>query len=200
MNKFFQKIVGDFFYFGLRCKGRYIFLVFFIKRLGVKSVFGMSSNLLFEIVQVYSDDDVCCAVILFLKCFFERLRDECWSSNGVEKGYEIYRGYCFFLILYGFVFGVLKLRSNLNIYVLLSLFEVDVDSIFFMFFFILIGVGVEVSLVYSESSCLKTVIDMEQKVVVLVLLFKVFRSFVFFEGDIDLSYSFSVLTDQCMVE
>ncbi|KNA21208.1 hypothetical protein SOVF_045400 [Spinacia oleracea] len=199
-NTFLEKIAADLLCLGARCKGRYVPLASLTKRLGAKTLLGMSPNLLFEVVQAYIDDDVCSAATTFLRCFLECLRDECWGSNGVEKGYEIYRGHCLHPFLYGLASGVSKLRSNLNTYALPSLLEVDVDSIFHMLSFLSIGVGVETSLVYAELSCLGISFGIEQKVAVLISLLKVSRSLALFEGDIESSHDPATPAKGCTIE
>lgn len=183
---YLHKIAGDLLSLGPRCKGRYIPLASLTRRLGAKTILAMNPRLLFETAHAYIDDDVCCASSSFLKCFLEHLRDECWSTDGVERGYEIYRGHCLPPVLSGLASGVPKLRSNLNTYAVPCLLEVDVDSIFPMLAFINVEVGGETGLVYSELSSLHMVLKIEQKVAVFVSLLKVARFLAFFEGDIEL--------------
>ncbi|XP_021765907.1 thyroid adenoma-associated protein homolog [Chenopodium quinoa] len=199
-NTFLGKITADLLCLGARCKGRYAPLASLTKRLGAKTLLGMSPNLLFEVVQAYIDDDVCSAATSFLKCFLECLRDECWGSNGVGKGYEIYRGHCLPPFFYGLASGVSKLRSNLNTYALPSLLEVDVDSIFFMLSFLSIGVLVDTGLVLPELSCLGISFGIEQKVAVLVSLLKVSRSLALFDGDIESSHNLASAAEECKLE
>uniref|UniRef100_A0A5B7CF51 Uncharacterized protein n=1 Tax=Davidia involucrata TaxID=16924 RepID=A0A5B7CF51_DAVIN len=183
-----QKIGSDLLRLGPRCKGRYIPLVSLTKRLGAKTILDMSHDLLFETTHAYIDDDVCCAVTSFLKCFLECLRDECWSTDGIEGGYAKYRGYCLPPFLFGLASGVSKLRSNLNTYALPVLLELDVDSIFPMLAFISVGQGEEeTELVYAEFSCTDMALKVEQQVAILVSLLKVSRLLALIEGDIDWS-------------
>ncbi|KAA8530354.1 hypothetical protein F0562_005063 [Nyssa sinensis] len=183
-----EKIGSDLLRLGPRCKGRYIPLASLTKRLGAKTILDMSPDLLFETVKAYIDDEVCCASTSFLKCFLECLRDECWSSDGVESGYAIYRGFCLPPFLFGLASGVSKLRSNLNTYALPVLLELDVDSIFPMLAFISVGqVGEEAEVVYAEFSCTDMVLKVEQQVAILVSLLKVSRLLALIEGDIDWS-------------
>ncbi|KAJ8430362.1 hypothetical protein Cgig2_005408 [Carnegiea gigantea] len=197
MSSFLRKLAADLLHLGSRCKGRYIPLASLTRRLGAKTVLDMSPNLLFETVQAYIDDDVCCAVTSFLKCFLERLRYECWNDCGVEKGYEAYRSHCLPAFLSGLASGIPKLRSNLNTYALPSLLEVDVDSIFPMFSFISIGAGAQTGLLYPEISCLDMAFSVEQNVAILVSLLKVSRSLALFEGYIDSSHSVAVPSQKC---
>lgn len=186
-KSFLKRIASDLLRLGPRCKGRYVPLAIVTKRLGPKTMLEMSPDLLFETAQAYIDDDVCCAATTFLKCFLESLRDECWNSNGVEKGYAVYRGHCLPPFLYGLASGVSKLRSNLNTYALPVLLELDVDSIFPMLAFISIGPsGEEIELPSPELGFANIELGVEQKVAVLVSLLKVCRSLAFIEGDIDL--------------
>ncbi|XP_050221761.1 uncharacterized protein LOC126671957 [Mercurialis annua] len=187
IKSFLEKIASDLLRLGPRCKGRYVPLALLTKRLGPETMLKMSPDLLFETVQAFNDDDVCCAATTFLKCFLERLRDECWKNNGVEKGYAVYRGHCLPPFLYGLASGISKLRSNLNTYALPVLLEVDVDSIFPMLGFISVGpIGEENGLSFPELSATYVELGVEQKVAVLVSLIKVCRSFALIEGDIDL--------------
>ncbi|XP_048494303.1 uncharacterized protein LOC104906201 isoform X2 [Beta vulgaris subsp. vulgaris] len=200
MNTFLVKITSDILCLGARCKGRYVPLASLTKRLGAKTVLSMSPNLLYEVVHAYIDDDVCSAVTSFLKCFLECLRDECWDSNGIERGYAVYRGHCLPPFLYGLASGVSKLRSNLNTYALPSLLDVDVDSIFLMLSFLSIGVGVDTGLVSPELSCLDVAFDIEQKVAVLVSLLKVSRSLALFEGDIESCHKTAIPLEEDTME
>ncbi|KAL5739037.1 hypothetical protein ACOSQ2_028217 [Xanthoceras sorbifolium] len=194
IKSFLRKITSDLLHLGPRCKGRYVPLASLTKRLGAKSMLDMSPYLLFETVQAYIDDDVCCAVTSFLKCFLEYLRDECWSSDGVERGYAAYRGHCLPPFLSGLASGVSKLRSNLNTYALPVLLDVDVDSVFPMLAFISVGpTGEENGLLYPELDCTKVELRVEQQVSVFVSLFKVSRSLAFIEGDIDFCKDSTVL-------
>ncbi|GKV08720.1 hypothetical protein SLEP1_g20314 [Rubroshorea leprosula] len=182
-----QKIASDLLRLGPRCKGRYVPLASLTKRLGAKTMLDMCPGLLFETVQAYMDDDVCCAATSFLKCFLECLRDEFWSSDGVERGYVLYRQHCLPPFLYGLASGVSKLRSNLNTYALPVLLEVDVDGIFPMLAFISVGPSSEDDeLLYPELDGTDMELSVEQKVAVLVSLLKVSRSLALIEGDIDL--------------
>lgn len=187
IKSFLQKIASDLLRLGPRCKGRYIPLALLTKRLGAKTLLDMSPDLLFETVQAYNDDDVCCATTSFLKCFLEYLRDESWNSDGIDKGYAIYRGHCLPPFLYGLASGVSKLRSNLNTYALPVLLDVDVDSVFPMLAFISVGPSEEENgLAYSQIDCRNMELTVEQQVAILVSLLKVSRSLALLEGDIDL--------------
>ncbi|XVF58263.1 hypothetical protein PTKIN_Ptkin07bG0050700 [Pterospermum kingtungense] len=186
IKSFLQKIASDLLRLGPRCKGRYAPLALLTKRFGAKTMLDMCPDLLFEIVQAYTDDDVCCAATSFLKCFLEYLRDECWSSYGVERGYVLYRGHCLPPFLHGLASGISKLRSNLNTYSLPVLLEVDDDGIFPLLACISMGPSrVENGLLYPELDCITMVLRVEQKVAVLVSLLKVSRSLALIEGDID---------------
>ncbi|XVF16605.1 hypothetical protein REPUB_Repub10bG0046300 [Reevesia pubescens] len=186
IKSFLRKIASDLLRLGSRCKGRYVPLALLTKRFGAKTMLDMSPDLLFEIVQAYTDDDVCCAATSFLKCFLEFLCDECWSSYGVERGYALYRGHCLPPFLHGLASGISKLRSNLNTYALPVLLEVDVDGIFPLLACISIGPsGMESGLLYPELDCTNMELRVEQKVAVLLSLLKVSRSLALIEGDID---------------
>ena len=186
IRSFLRKIATNLLRMGARCKGRYVPLASLTKRLGAKTLLSMSPDLLFETVHAYIDDDVCCAATSFLKCFLEYLRDECWSSDGIEGGYVIYRVHCLPPLLCGLASGVSKLRSNLNTYALPVLLEVDVDSIFPMLAFVSVGQSEEEArMVYPELSSTNMALGVEQQVAVLVSLIKVSRSLALIEGDID---------------
>ncbi|CAI0388533.1 unnamed protein product [Linum tenue] len=173
---------------GARCKGRYAPLASLTKRLGALALLDMNSDLMDETAQAYLDDDVCCAATSFLKCFLEILRDECWNNNGVETGYELYRGYSLPPFLSGLASGISKLRSNLNTYALPVLLEVDVDSIFPMLAFISIGPNSKESgISHPELTCWNLELGIGEKVAVLISLLKVSRSLALLDGDIDLS-------------
>lgn len=186
IKSFLQKIASDLLHLGPRCKGRYVPLASLTKRLGAKTLLDMSPNLLFEIVYAYIDDDVCCAATSLLKSFLEHLRDECWSSDGIENGYVLYRGHCLPPILYGLASGVSKLRSNLNTYALPVLLEIDEDCIFAMLSFISLGPsGDENVLVHPQLCDAHVELRVEQQVAILVSLLKVCRLLALIEGDID---------------
>lgn len=188
MKSFLRKIALDLLRLGPRCKGRYVPLASLTKRLGAKTMLDMNPDLLFETMQGYIDDDVCCAATSFLKCILEYLRDECWSSEGIENGYAAYRGHCLPPFMYGLASGVSKLRSNLNTYALPVLLEVDVDSIFSMLAFISLGPnGRENGQSYPEFGPGNMELKVEQQVAILVSLLKVSRSLALIEGDIDCS-------------
>ncbi|GAB2287895.1 hypothetical protein Dimus_022250 [Dionaea muscipula] len=180
-----SKIAQDLLHMGPRCKGRYVPLASLTKRLGAKSILARRPRILFETVQAYIDDDVCCVATSFLKCFLEHLRNECWTSDGIDRGYEIYRAHCLRPFLCGLASGIPKLRSNLSTYALPILLQVDVDSIFPMLSFLSVRVGDDTGLAFPELSCLDITLKTEEKVAVLVSLLKVCRSLALLEGDMD---------------
>lgn len=184
-KSFMFMIVADLLRLGPRCKGRYVPLASVTKQLGAKSVLDLNPTLLSETVYAYVDDDVCCAVTSFLKCFLECLRDECWSHDGVEKGYDAFRGLCLPPILHGLVSGHSKLRSNLNTYALPAVLEVDSDSIFQMLAFISVGPS-------TEENKLTADLKIDQCVAALVSVLKVSRMLALLEGDINLDNDSSV--------
>ncbi|CAA6665162.1 unnamed protein product [Spirodela intermedia] len=134
-NQFLYKIASDLLRLGPRCKGRYAPLASLTRRL----------SLVFDSINAYMDDDVCCAITSFLKCFFECLRDECWSSHGVDQGYAEFRALSLPPVMQGLLHGTSKLRSNLNTYALPVVLEIDVDSIFPMLASISVGPNQEES-------------------------------------------------------
>ncbi|MCL7023252.1 hypothetical protein MKW94_028758 [Papaver nudicaule] len=186
IKSFLRKTASDLLYLGARCKGRYAPLASLTKRLGAKTVLDINPNILLETAYAYIDDDVCCAATSFLKCFLECLRDECWSSDGIEKGYAIFRGLCLPPILHGLVSGVSKLRSNLNTYAVYVILEVDVDSIFPMLSFISVGQHESnTELDSTELAGAKMTLTVDQQVAALVSLLKVCRLLALIDGDID---------------
>lgn len=186
IKSYLRKIAFDLLRLGSRCKGRYVPLASLTKRLGAKALLDMSPSLLSETVQAYIDDDVCCAATSFLKCFLEHLRDECWSSDGIEGGYALYRGHCLPPILQGLGSGISKLRSNVNTYALPVLFEIDLDSIFPMLAFISVWPSSrDNGVLYPGNNQGSMELRVEQKVAIFISLLKVSRSLALIEGDID---------------
>lgn len=180
---FLRKIASNLLRLGARCKGRYVPLASLTKRVGAKSILEMSPDLMFETTWAYVDDDVCCAASAFLKCFLEILRDEFWSSDGVEIGYANYRKVCLPPFMQGLASGNSKLRSNLNTYAFPVILNVDVESIFPMLAYISVGpVGEDSTLALIEGD---VNLGVEQKVAVLISLLKVSRSLALIEGDVD---------------
>jgi hypothetical protein len=201
MKSFLRKIASDLLRLGSRCKGRYVPLASLTKRLGAKTMLDMNLDLLFETIQAYIDDDVCCAATSFLKCFVEHLRDECWSSEGIENGYAAFRGHCLPPFMYGLASGISKLRSNLNTYALPVLLEVDVDSIFSMLAFISVGPnGRENGQLRPEFGPENMELNVEQQVAILVSLLKVSRSLALIEGDVDCAKNNMVHQKECGLE
>jgi hypothetical protein len=201
MKSFLRKIASDLLRLGSRCKGRYVPLASLTKRLGAKTMLDMNLDLLFETIQAYIDDDVCCAATSFLKCFVEHLRDECWSSEGIENGYAAFRGHCLPPFMYGLASGISKLRSNLNTYALPVLLEVDVDSIFSMLAFISVGPnGRENGQLHPEFGPENMELKVEQQVAILVSLLKVSRSLALIEGDVDCAKNNMVHQKECGLE
>ncbi|KAK6913243.1 THADA/TRM732, DUF2428 [Dillenia turbinata] len=199
INSLLEKIASDLLRLGPRCKGRYVPLASLTKRLGAKTILGLNANLLFQTVQAYVDDDVCCAATSFLKCFLENLRDECWDTDGIEGGYAAYRGHCLPPFLCGLSSGNSKLRSNLNTYALPVLLEVDVDSLLPMLALISVGSCEEgIGFVCPEVSCVELTLKVEQQVAVLISLLKVSRLHALIEGDIDWWKNSSMLQEGIM--
>lgn len=187
-NKLFlMDIAAQLLHLGPRCKGRYIPLASLTKRLGAKVILDLNPDLLFETTNAYIDDDVCCAVTTFLKCFLECLRDEYWSSDGIQNGYVKYRCECLPPFLRGLASGVRKLRSNMNTYALPVLLELDMDCIFPLLASIGVRLGEEdTELVYTDELHYAHIsLELEQQVAVLVSLLKVSRLLALIEGDID---------------
>ncbi|KAH7652589.1 Armadillo-like helical-containing protein [Dioscorea alata] len=185
---FLCKIAADLLKLGPHCKGRYIPLASLTKRLGAKSLLELNNKLPFETAYAYVDDDVCCSATSFLKCFLECLRDECWSLDGIENGYESFRGLCLPPILHGLVSGNSKLRTNLNTYALPVVLNVDMDSIFSMLGFISVGPN-------REENKFDADLNTDQRVSALVSLLKVSRSLALIDGDIDLDRESSLQKD-----
>eukprot|EP01018_Ginkgo_biloba_P039093 Gb_02097 [translate_table: standard] len=201
-RSFLHKIASELLLVGGHRKGRYVPLASLAQRLGAKNLLGMSSNLLFETVEAYMDDDVCCSATSFLKCFLERLREDCWSSEGgVEEGYRVFRRLWIPPILSGLVSGISKLRSNLNIYALPVALQIDGDGIFPMLAFIFNG---QTGTTESMNGLLNWIeldgafglpgaLTVDQHVAATVSLLKVARSLALVEGDIDWDHYHSVL-------
>nr|XP_017257991.1 PREDICTED: thyroid adenoma-associated protein homolog isoform X2 [Daucus carota subsp. sativus] len=185
IKKFLRNIASDLLRLGPRCKGRYVPLASLTRRLGAMTILDINPDLLFETSRAYVDDDVCCAVTAFLKCFLECLRDECWSKYGVESGYIRYRSHCLHPFLYGLASGIPKLRSNLNTYALPVLLEVDVDSIFPMLSISVGQCGESDKLLFPDLDIAHRKLTVEQQVAVLISILKVSRSLALIEGDID---------------
>ncbi|KAI3665884.1 hypothetical protein L6452_44519 [Arctium lappa] len=183
---FLRKIASNLLRLGARCKGRYVPLASLTKRIGAKTILDMSPDMMFETAWAYVDDDVCCAATAFLKCFLECLRDEFWSSDGVESGYTNYRKVCLPPFMHGLASGNSKLRSNLNTYAFPVILDVDVESIFPMLAYIDVGpVGEDTTLAFPEVHGANMNLRVEQKVAVLISLLKVSRSLALIEGDVD---------------
>ncbi|CAM8996759.1 unnamed protein product [Rhodiola kirilowii] len=191
IKSFLKKIAFDLLRLGPRCKGRYVPLSSLTRRLGAKTILEMCPDLLYQTTQSYIDDDICCAATSFLKCFLECLRDEYWSSEGIEEGYISLRRHCLPPVLFGLAAGASKLRTNLNTYTLPVLLEVDVDCIFPMLSFVSVGTDNKEQELYPELNHAAMSLTVEQKVAILVSLLKVSRSLALMEGDIDLCDSFS---------
>lgn len=196
IKKFLRNIASDLLRLGPRCKGRYVPLASLTRRLGAISILDMNPDLLFEMSRAYIDDDVCCAVTAFLKCFLECLRDECWSKYGVESGYIRYRSHCLHPFLYGLASGIPKLRSNLNTYAVPVLLEVDVDSIFPMLSISVGQCGECDKLLFPDLDFPHRDLTVEQQVAVLISLLKVSRSLALIEGDIDWSENTAVSQEE----
>lgn len=200
---FLNKIASDLLLVGGHRKGRYVPLATLGQRLGAKNLLSMSPNLLFETVQAYMDDDVCCAATLFLKCFLERLREDCWSSEGgVEEGYRAFRRLWIPPILAGLVSGFSKLRSNLNTYALPVALQIDGDGIFPMLAFIFNHDTTRESMngIFSWAEIDRAVglpgaLTDDQNVAATISLLKVARSLALLEGDIEWYCNPSVLSD-----
>ncbi|CAA3013832.1 Hypothetical predicted protein [Olea europaea subsp. europaea] len=198
---FLRKIATDLLRLGPRCKGRYVPLASLTKRLGAKTILDMNPNLLYEMAKAYIDDDVCCAATTFLKCFLECLRDEYWSSDGVESGYTKYRRHCLQPFLCGLASGLAKLRTNLNTYALPVLLELDGDSIFPMLALIGIGPVDEGSkFAYTELGSMDVALGLENQVAVLVSLLKICRVLALIEGDIDWQGNSSISPDGIVLD
>ncbi|OWM73957.1 thyroid adenoma-associated protein homolog [Punica granatum] len=186
LKSFLRKIASDLLHLGAHCKGRYVPLAFLTKRLGARTMLEMSPDLVFQTIQAYIDDDVCCAATSFFKCFIECLRDEYWKSDGIEGGYMLYRQHCLPPLLRGLASGVSKLRTNLNTYALPVLLEIDMESIFPMLSFVSVEpIEYENGIFHAELNGICMDLKLEQKVAALLSLLKVSRTLALIEGDID---------------
>lgn len=202
-RNFLNRIASDLLLVGGHRKGRYVPLATLGQRLGAKNLLSMSPDLLFETVQAYMDDEVCCAATSFLKCFLERLREDCWSSEGgVEEGYRAFRRLWIPPILSGLVSGFAKLRSNLNTYALPVALQIDSDGIFPMLAFIfnhettMESMNGVFSWVEIDSAVgLPGALTVEQNVAATIALLKVARSLALLEGDIEWYCNPSALSD-----
>ena len=127
---FCLEIAAELLQLGSRCKGRYAPLASVTRRLGALALLELNPRLIFDSVNAYMDDDICCAVTSFLKCFLGCLLEELWRIHGIDQGYLVYREFSLVPLMKGLLSGNSKLRSNLNTYALPVVLEVDVDSIF----------------------------------------------------------------------
>lgn len=209
---FLNRIASDLLLVGGHRKGRYVPLATLSQRLGAKNLLSMRPNLLFETVQAYMDDEVCCAATSFLKCFLERLREDCWSSEGgVEDGFRAFRRLWIPPILAGLVSGFAKLRSNLNTYALPVALQIDSDGLFPMLAFIFNHKNTTESTTHkntmeSTNDILSWVeiegavglpgpLTVDQNVAAAIALLKVARSLALLEGDIEWYCNLSALSD-----
>ncbi|KAH9296258.1 hypothetical protein KI387_039846, partial [Taxus chinensis] len=197
---FLHKIASELLLAGGHRKGRYVPLAILSRRLGANNLLSMSPNLLFETVQAYIDDDVCCSATSFLKCFLDRLREDCRSSESeIEEGFRAFRRLWIPPIISGLVSGLAKLRSNLNTYALPVALQIDGDGIFPMLGFIFNGETLmNDKLSWHEldgAVGLPGSLTADQNVAASISLLKVARSLALIEGDIDWYHHPSELSD-----
>ncbi|XP_057828205.2 uncharacterized protein LOC131039444 isoform X2 [Cryptomeria japonica] len=199
-REFLHRITSELLLVGGHRKGRYMPLSILTQRLGATNLLNMSPNLLFETVQAYVDDDVCCSATSFLKCFLERLREDCWSSESeIEEGYRAFRRLWIPPIISGLVSGSVRLRSNLNTYALPVALQIDVDGIFPMLGFIFNSETVTNDILswheLDGAVGLPGALTINQNVAASISLLKVARLLALVEGDIDWYHHPSELAD-----
>ncbi|KAI5076112.1 hypothetical protein GOP47_0008177 [Adiantum capillus-veneris] len=207
VKDFLNSILRELLTAGGHRKGRYVPLASLSVRLGALNLLNLSPNLLFESINAMVDDDVCCSVGTFLKTFLERLREDCWSSEGgVMEGMAAFRRHSLPPIIAGMVSGNSKLRVNINIYALPIVLQIDSDAIFPMLAFVLDGIlpnGGEEKVSWHElrgAFGLPELLNTNQRVALMIGLLKTARTEALIEGDLcypedyassDLKFKFS---------
>ncbi|MCO5564739.1 hypothetical protein L7F22_018407 [Adiantum nelumboides] len=207
VKEFLNGILRELLTAGGHRKGRYVPLASLSVRLGALTLLSISPNLLFESINAMVDDDVCCSVGTFLKFFLERLREDCWSSEGgVMEGIAAFRRLSLPPIIAGMVSGNSKLRVNINTYALPVVLQIDGDAIFPMLAFVLDGFlpngGEEVVSWHEMRGAfgLPELLTTNQRIALMIGLLKTARMEALIEGDLcyakdyassDLEFKFS---------
>ena len=191
-GEFVQQIAANLLAEGRYRKGKYVPLASLALRIGSEKLMSMSPNLLFDTFHAQSDDDVCCSASTFLKTFLERLREDCWSSQGgVIEGDRAFRHMWIPPLLSVLLSGNSRLRSNLNTYALPVAIKIDADSVIPILAFILDGsdkLGNKSMLNWDElqgAPGLPLQMTMHQRVAALISVLKVARSLALIDGDIE---------------
>ena len=173
-------------------KGKYVPLASLAIRIGALNLLSMNPNLLFDTFLAQSDDDVCCSASSFLKTFLERLKEDCWSSQGgVMEGELAFRRLWIPPLLSVLLSGNARLRSNLNTYALPVAMRIDPDSVIPIVAFILDGAERNQergSLKWDELDGvpgLPSPLSMHQRIAALISVLKVARSLALIDGDIE---------------
>ncbi|MCO5604496.1 hypothetical protein L7F22_058663 [Adiantum nelumboides] len=206
VKEFLNGILRELLTAGGHRKGRYVPLASLSVHLGALALLSISPNLLFESINAMVDDDVCCSVGTFLRFFLERLREDCWSSEGVMEGIAAFRRLSLPPILAGMVSGNSKLRVNIITYALPVVLQIDGDAIFPMLAFVLDGFlpngGEEVVSWHEMRGAfgLPELLTTNQRIGLMIGLLKTARMEALIEGDLcypkdyassDLEFKFS---------
>lgn len=189
IREFLHGILTELLSAGGHRKGRYVPLASLSSRLGALTLLNMSPNLLFESVNAMVDDDLCCSASAFLKAFFERLREDCWSSEGVMEGNIAFRRLCLPPIIAGIVSGNCRLRVNINTYALPVALQIDSDAILPMLAFALDGTVPEMEETVSWHEVegaigLPKHLTTNQRVALVIGLLKAARMEALMDGDL----------------
>ncbi|KAG6541059.1 hypothetical protein Mapa_017546 [Marchantia paleacea] len=179
-DNFLYEIASDLLSAGRYRKGKYVPLASLVQRIGARKLLAIKPDLLFQTIHAFSDDDVCCAAGTFYKSFLERLREDCWSSDGVMEGTVAARRLWIPPLFSGLLAGDSRLRNNLTTYALPVALQIDSDSVLVMLDFILKGhTGAESCLSMEElggSHGLPSNLSVDQQVVLLISVLKVART------------------------
>ncbi|CAM6124686.1 unnamed protein product [Calypogeia fissa] len=189
---FLRQIAADLLAAGRYRKGKYVPLASLVMRIGARNMLLMSPDLLFHTIDAFSDDDVCSSASTFLKTFLERLKEDCWSAEGVNEGNKVARRYWIPPLLSGLLTGDGRLRNNLTTYALPVAMQIDCDSLSLVLAYILDGHGKDggttSSLSWEElegALGLPGLLTVEQQVILLISVLKVARSLGLVDGSIE---------------
>ncbi|KAL3696959.1 hypothetical protein R1sor_011035 [Riccia sorocarpa] len=138
-EKFLYQIANDLLSAGRYRKGKYVPLASLVQRIGARKLLALKPDLLFQTIHALSDDDVCCAASTFYKSFLDRLREDCWISEGVTEGTIAARRLWIPAVLSGLLSGDSRLRTNLTTYALPVALQIDSDSLLVIVDYVLDG-------------------------------------------------------------